>query len=72
VALAEAAKLPVENLLTPDFMRQLAWQPPTQISKESVEEALLAFGARKWQVEICGEPFANALLSVDAPSETES
>jgi ribonuclease D len=72
VALAEAAKLPVENLLTPDFMRQLAWQPPTQISKESVEEALLGFGARKWQVEICGEPFANALLSVDAPSETES
>jgi len=67
-ALAEACALPVENLLTPDFMRQLAWQPPQEVSSESVSQALLSFGARAWQVDICAEPFAAALLSVNEPA----
>ena len=67
-ALAEATSLPVENLLTPDFMRQLAWQPPEAVSTESVSEALLSLGARPWQVEICAEPFATALLNINEPA----
>ena len=65
-ALAEAHKLPVENLLTPDFMRQLAWQPPTQIDEISVAEALAGYGARQWQVQICAAPFATALTAPEA------
>jgi ribonuclease D len=45
--------LPVENLLTPDFLRQLCFEPPTEITTNSVTEFLTNLGARDWQVELC-------------------
>jgi ribonuclease D len=44
--------LPVENLLTPDFVRRLAWRPPQPATEESVDAALAASGARAWQREL--------------------
>ncbi|MFL6027077.1 MAG: HRDC domain-containing protein [Friedmanniella sp.] len=44
--------LPVENLLTPDFVRRLAWRPPQPVTAESVDAALAASGARPWQREL--------------------
>lgn len=61
-AISEAVKIPSENVLTPDFMRQLAWQPPTEISTESVSARLLELGARNWQATICAPIFTEALL----------
>jgi ribonuclease D len=51
---AKAAELdlPVENLLTPDFVRRLAWRPPQPPTEETVDEALAASGARAWQREL--------------------
>ena len=43
--------IPVENLLTPDYLRRLAWRPPQPITEESVDAALARFGARPWQRE---------------------
>lgn len=48
-ALAEQHDLPAENLLTPDYVRRLAWSPPTPLTEESVDTALAASGARAWQ-----------------------
>ena len=49
----EDAKLgmPVENLLTPDFLRRIAWRPPAEITLESIGAALAELGARRWQIE---------------------
>jgi ribonuclease D len=74
VAIAEKLQMPVENVLTPDFMRQLAWEPPTVIDADSVAEKLAEFGARNWQTEAVSEGFAAALLgaaqaSLDAAAE---
>jgi ribonuclease D len=44
--------LPVENLLTPDFVRRLAWRPPQPLTAETVDAALAASGARAWQREL--------------------
>ncbi len=44
--------LPVENLLTPDYVRRLAWRPPSPITEETVDAALTASGARGWQRQI--------------------
>jgi ribonuclease D len=58
-AIAEIGKtyeLPVENLLQPDLLRRVCWQPPP-----SVEEALRAGGARDWQVELTAEPLTQAV-----------
>ncbi|HYN57128.1 MAG TPA: HRDC domain-containing protein [Motilibacterales bacterium] len=47
---AEELELPVENLLTPDLVRRLMWQPPEDGG--SVAGVLSHAGARPWQVEL--------------------
>ena len=59
-AVAEEHGLPVENLLSPDLVRRITWSPP-QPTSDAVSEALLAGGARSWQVRLTAEPLAAAL-----------
>jgi ribonuclease D len=61
-ALADAGHLPTENLLAPDAVRRLAWQPPEPPEPDSVAAELAGYGARPWQVEITARPIAMALL----------
>ncbi len=62
-ALADAHDVPLENLLQPDAVRRLAWQPPDPLTKQSVEAALAATGARPWQIDLTAEALADALTS---------
>ncbi|MEY7975580.1 HRDC domain-containing protein [Streptomyces pilosus] len=50
-ALAERLGMPAENLITPDTVRRVCWEPPAVAGEESVAAALTALGARAWQVE---------------------
>jgi ribonuclease D len=61
-AIAEEVSIPLENLLTPDYLRQLAWEPPADITAQSVASFLSNLGAREWQVKLVGEVLAQALL----------
>lgn len=47
--LATEHELPAENLLTPDYVRRLAWSPPDPLTTEAVDAALAELGARPWQ-----------------------
>lgn len=49
--LAEQFTMPQENLISPDTVRRLCWEPPKPADAESVAAALAAYGARPWQVE---------------------
>lgn len=49
-AIAEELHMPTENLLTPEHLRRVAWQPPAEVTEETVGAALAALGARPWQV----------------------
>jgi ribonuclease D len=42
----------MENLITPDHLRRLAWRPPSVLTEESVDQALADLGARPWQREL--------------------
>jgi ribonuclease D len=64
---AEAHALPPENLITPDYVRRLAWSPPAEISAESVREVLRGLGARDWQLGLLAADLADAL--VEPPAE---
>ena len=55
--LAEQHGLPVENLLTPDYLRTLCFEPP-QFTKEAVRLALGSLGAREWQIELTAQLIA--------------
>ena len=52
VALAEELQLPVENLIAPDALRQLLWQPASPLSVEAIDEQLAGLGVRPWQREL--------------------
>ena len=59
---ADQLNLPVENLLTPDYLRRVAWRPPAAISEESVAGELRGLGAREWQVELTAPLITRAFL----------
>ncbi|MFD0504062.1 HRDC domain-containing protein [Streptomyces chiangmaiensis] len=50
-ALAEQLNMPQENLVSPDTVRRVCWEPPKPADAESVAAALAGHGARPWQVE---------------------
>ncbi|MCW2725002.1 MAG: ribonuclease [Frankiales bacterium] len=67
--LAETHSMPPENLLQPEAVRRLAWQPPDEITAQSVAAALVRAGARPWQVDLAAAPLA-AVLPDPPPEET--
>jgi ribonuclease D len=60
-ALADEHTLPAENLLPPDVVRRLAWQPPDPPGVAEVAADLAAHGARPWQVGLTALPISRAL-----------
>ncbi|HEY7325869.1 MAG TPA: ribonuclease D [Streptosporangiaceae bacterium] len=63
-ALADSHHLPAENVLPPDCVRRLAWQPPAELSPAAVGAELAGYGARPWQVELTTIPLSKALLRI--------
>ncbi|MEU3348069.1 ribonuclease D [Streptomyces sp. NPDC006700] len=49
--LAERLNMPQENLVSPDTVRRLCWEPPQGGDADAVGAALAGYGARPWQVE---------------------
>ncbi|MGW0905510.1 HRDC domain-containing protein [Streptomyces sp. NPDC002853] len=49
-SLAEELNMPQENLITPDTVRRVCWEPPGQVDADSVAAALASHGARQWQI----------------------
>ncbi|GAB2468720.1 ribonuclease D [Streptomyces incanus] len=62
-ALAERLNMPQENLITPDTVRRVCWEPPQPAGPESVAAALAGYGARQWQVEQVTPVLVTALAS---------
>ena len=63
-ALADEHAMPAENLVPPDAVRRLAWQPPAELTPTAVAADLAGYGARPWQVELAAVPIARALLRI--------
>lgn len=59
--LAEQHTLPAENLIQPDAIRRLMWEPPRTLTAPAIGERLRAAGARPWQVDLVAAPLSAAL-----------
>lgn len=59
--LAGELQLPVENLLAPDVVRRLLWEPPADVTAEAVAATLVAMGARPWQIGLTAGLLAAAI-----------
>jgi ribonuclease D len=69
--LAGSLGLPVENLLSPDTVRRLCWDPPESTSQEAVEQVLRGLGARQWQISLTAAGLTGALKVAAAGLDDE-
>lgn len=68
--IADALGLPVENLLTPEHVRRIAWRPPTDRSASGLSAALAELGARPWQIDATAQAIADAFVeALQEPTE---
>lgn len=58
--ISESRGLPSENIVNPELLRRLCWEPPAEISTDTIEQALLAAGARPWQSALLTESLVTA------------
>ncbi|MDQ6874745.1 MAG: HRDC domain-containing protein [Actinomycetota bacterium] len=65
-AVAADNTVPVENLLSPETVRRLAWAPPDPVEPATVAAALRAAGAREWQIELTAATLAAAVAPESA------
>jgi len=76
LAVSEERMVPLENLLTPDHLRRVAWQPPEPADAATVGETLALLGARAWQIEATAQLIADAFVEVHqttaVPSDADS
>ncbi len=69
-AIATELGMPTENLLTPEFLRRVAWEP-SDVTPEAVSADLAALGARAWQIEQTAQRIADAFVEA-AQNDSES
>jgi ribonuclease D len=65
-ALAAAHRLPVENLLPPEALRRLSWEPPAPATPDAITAFLTTAGARPWQASLTAGPIAAAFAAAAA------
>ena len=66
---SEELSIPIENLLTPDYLRRVSWTPPSDITPQSVSEALEGLGARQWQIDVSAQSIAQAFVEASQTPE---
>lgn len=74
--LAEEMLLPVENLLTPEVLRRVAWTLPEPLDVDTLTGCLQDAGARPWQIEatvqLIHESFVDAAQTIDEAPPADS
>ena len=50
--LSDDINIPHDNILQPDTLRRLCWEPPQEISEDSLSYELRSLGARNWQINL--------------------
>jgi ribonuclease D len=66
---SERLNIPQENLLTPDYLRQLCFENLPDVDAAKIAERLASLGARKWQIDELNVPLAEAIQN--APNFVE-
>lgn len=59
---SEEMSIPLENLLTPEYLRRLSWSPPASVDVESISAALAEMGTRPWQIDASAQRITDAFV----------
>jgi ribonuclease D len=68
-AVAEELGMPTENLLTPEYLRRVAWDVPGETA-EDIAAALAELGARPWQIAQTAQKIAAAFVEAAQSPDT--
>lgn len=72
VTLSETLAIPVENILTPEILRRLAWSPPEPLAVGAVSDFLAESGARPWQIAATSQAITDAFVeAAQQPEDSE-
>lgn len=69
--LASELKIPVENLVSPDHVRQVCWQLDL-VSASAISSKLLEVGARRWQSDAVSDVLEAAFASQNSSNSDHS
>jgi ribonuclease D len=70
IQLSEKKLVPLENLLTPELLRQVSFTPPETLAVQALSEKLIQLGARPWQIELTAGLIVDAFnLAETAPAD---
>jgi ribonuclease D len=64
--LSEELQVPAENLLTPDTVRRVMWEPAGS-DRDAIADQLRRLGAREWQVELTAPMLHDAVVTAQRP-----
>lgn len=68
--IATEMSIPVENMLTPELLRRVAWAPPESADRDGIAAVLEELGARPWQIGATAQVIAEAFVeAVQSPAE---
>jgi len=74
--IATNLSIPLENLLAPEILRRVSWEPPGSGTDTDVRSALMTLGARRWQSDLVAEGIARAFVDasqmIEEPVERDS
>lgn len=69
--LAGDLNLPIENLVSPEVIRQVCWSPEIE-SIEALEHQLARHGSRTWQIQLIAKVIFDAITEADSQNPPES
>ena len=67
---SEELAIPVENLLTPELLRQIAWDPPAPLTINDIRDRLTEGGARPWQIDTTAQVIVDAFVEASQTEDT--
>jgi ribonuclease D len=62
---AEQQHMPLENLLSPEILRRLCWQPPAETTEAAYANRMLELGARPWQTVLTAPVLASLFVDTN-------
>lgn len=71
-ALAKSLELPLENLISPETIRQICWLEREHAEIDDIKIELASYGTRKWQIELVAPVLSLAIAqsqSFELPKE---
>jgi ribonuclease D len=67
--IAQEQSIPTENIVNPEVIRQLCFEPPEPIDEDTVTLFLREKQSRQWQLELIGQGLASALAAAEIKPE---